>query len=396
MPMSPEARLQTRNAAAVFLICLALVLGGMYRQGYWDKPAAPAPAAPTPVLTRVAPSTGVAIMAGDHGTVVATLDRVMGTYAKVTLWDTPPEAAAAAAEDVFALFRELDQQFTTYRDDSELMRLSAAAGTAPAACTPRMWEILGYARTAYADSHGSFDVTVLPMMKMWGFYRKRAILPGPDEVAAVRANVGFDQAVFDDAAHTIRFPHPGFAMDFGGIAKGYAVDLAAQHLTARGIKSALIDLGGNLYCMPTPPPGRESYNVGIRHPRRHEDQVAYLQLRDRAVATSGDYERFVEIGGKRYAHHMDPRTGLPTSGIASVTIVSPKGVTSDYLGTSILVNNGAGMEELLQKYPNTDVLILFVDDQGHLTPKRYGKIWDQLQGLDAPPVPSAVQAMPHE
>ena len=352
-----QVRLGRRGWLAVLVV--AAVLGAL---AWWrHRPAAPAPP-PAPAAHEW------------------TDPNIMGTYARVKFYED--EARSAAARDtVFALFAAVNQRFSDYRADSELSRLNASAYDAPFACSPGMWALLLEARAAHKLSGGAFDVSIGPLMKLWGFHRKRQTVPSADDLAAAVAQVGLDKITFDDAARTVRFSVPGMALDFGGIAKGWAVDLAADAVRAMGIRRGLIDLGGNLCVLDEPPPGQTHYRVGVRHPRHPKNQeqlLCVVPMLNQAIATSGDYERFVELEGKRYSHIMDPRTGRPVGGMAGVTIVAPRALTTDILSTTIFVQRAEKLDELLAGLPGVQVLVVRADDAGKLTVAPHGPIWPAI------------------
>lgn len=307
---------------------------------------------------------------------------VMGTQATVTLWPDGDETAANAdARAVLALFDAVETRFSPYREDSELSRLNATAHVEPFACSAPMWTAVELGREAWEVSDGAFDVTAGPLMHLWGFHRRRDSVPTAAEIAAARELVGFDKLILDPGARTVAFPRPGMVLDFGGILKGYAVDLAAAELARRGRRVGIVDLGGNIRCLPQPPPGRESYRIGVRHPRHPRDPERLLgtvRLLDQAIATSGDYERFVTIDGQRYSHIMDPRTGYPVRGLAAVTVVAPSGLATDVLSTSIFVNGGTRIASLRERYPQTQLLLVRVDTEGNLILDTYGEIWHEV------------------
>jgi thiamine biosynthesis lipoprotein len=306
-----------------------------------------------------------------------TYDNIMGTYATLTFWDESARSQAAA-EATMAVFREVNERFSNYLPESELSRLNASAYAAPVACSDELWELLRTARTLHRQSHGAFDISAGPLMKLWGFHRKRQTTPTPEEVAQVVARVGLDKVVFDDAARTVKFTVAGMELDSGGIAKGYALDLAAARLRELGVQRGLLDLGGNLLALPEPPPGRPAYRIGIRNPRARETHLGVVSLLGQAVSTSGDYERFVVIEGKRYSHLMDPRTGYPVEGMAAVSVIAPNGVLSDCLSTALLVNRGEHLAELQAAYPTLQALLIRADEQGHLTMTKVGDAWAEI------------------
>ena len=271
---------------------------------------------------------------------------VMGTVAKFTFYG-PPEAAREAADQAGAAFDRVVELCNLYDSGSELSRLNAKAAEEPFVCSPELWYLLLEARKAYLFSDGAFDITAKPLMDLWGFYRKRGdTLPSRQESAEAQAKVGLDKASFDDAARSVKFTVPGMSFDLGGIAKGYAVDRAAEEAGKAGIRRGVIDLGGNLRLLPKPPPGQEAYRVGIRNPQKRGELLDdVLELCDVSLSTSGDYERFVTIGGRRYGHIMNPVTGLPTQDGGSVTVIAPSALLADWLSTAVFL----GGEELARR-----------------------------------------------
>lgn len=275
----------------------------------------------------------------------------MGTLAAFTFY-APPEKAQAAAKAAQTEFERIIAIANLYDPQSELSRLNASAYHAPFACSDDLWILLQEARQAYEFSGGAFDITAKPLMLLWGFYRKQhpGKLPTQTEIDAARANVGLDKVEFDDENQTVRFTRPGMAIDLGGIAKGYAVDLAAHAAEEQGIRRGVIDLGGNLRLL-QPPPGLKFYKVGIRDPRKRDQLTEeVLELVNTAVSTSGDYERFIEIAGKKYGHIMDPATGLPAHHDYSVTVTAPSALLADWLSTTLYLR-----PELAPEFPGVTI-----------------------------------------
>jgi thiamine biosynthesis lipoprotein len=213
------------------------------------------------------------------------------------------------------------------------------------------------------QSGGAFDVTVYPLCEAWGFYTAHPRLPSPDQIRQALADVGWQNlAIRNQELIKLR---PGVKIDLGGIAKGYAAGEAAKVLEAHGIRSALIDAGGNIVALGNPI-GRK-WEVGIRNPRG-DGVVGSLGVSDMAVVTSGDYERFFESDGVRYPHILDPRTGYPARELASVTIVHTNSALADALSTATFVlglNRGL---QLVNAYPGTQALLITTNGVRHTTP----------------------------
>lgn len=287
---------------------------------------------------------------------------VMGTFASVTFYESRDQLNGKAADTVFGIFRDMDERFSNYLPGSELSRINRHAFEKPFPCSAEMWEMLLWCRRAHEASHGAFDVTAGPIVALWGMHRPGVNgVPQEAELQEAMKRTGMDKLVFDDGQRTIRFGVEGMSLDLGGIAKGYAVDKAADAVRALGVTRGIIDLGGNLSCLEGAPPGRDAYRVGIRNPFKPapgQPPGAVVSFKGRSVATSGGYERHFTVNGRRYGHIMDVRTGRPVRGMAGVSVISDKAVVSDMLSTSIFINGGMYVDEILEDFPSVKVLIL--------------------------------------
>ncbi len=255
----------------------------------------------------------------------------MGTTFRVVLYAADAAAATRASAAGFARVAELDGIMSDYKPASELNRLCKAFATTvgePVTVSDDLFAVLAKADALSRRSDGAFDVTVGPVVQLWRITRRTQRLPDPKEFADARAKVGYQNVRLDVANKTVKLLVPGMQLDLGGIAKGYAADAVLTLLREKhGVTSALVAAAGDITCG-DPPPGKAAWEVDIapivkgQKPRR-------LRLAHAAVSTSGDVEQFVEIGGVRYSHVLDPRTGMGITGRRSVTVVAPKGVTAD-------------------------------------------------------------------
>ena len=256
---------------------------------------------------------------------------VMGTEAILILHADRVEAERAVI-GVKAAFERVLHIANPYDPESEVSRLNRSASKEPFVCSAELWTLLCAAREAWTISGGAFDITARPLMELWGFYGHgpRSVQPDAAERAGVLKKVGLDKVKFDDAGHSVFFSVPGMALDLGGLAKGYAVDLALDVLRREGITRGMVNLGGNLGLL-EPPPGKDGWPVRVQAPDRRLS--TYLFLKNTAVSTSGDYERYVIIEGKRFGHIVDPRTGIPVRRPFSVTVLAPSALRADILST---------------------------------------------------------------
>lgn len=295
---------------------------------------------------------------------------LFGTFCRLTFWGDAA-VVGATAEAVQQELQALHETLNVFDADSELARLNATAAAEPFVCSPRLWQALDAARQAYEDTDGAFDISVGPLMKLWGFHRKRETLPSAAAVSETLVLIGLGKVVFNDQAKSVSFPVAGMALDFGGIAKGYALEAAVAIARGAGIRSGLIDLGGNIYCFPVAPPGRRDYRIGIRNPWDDNGIIDTVPMLDRCIATSGNYENTRVLEGVTVHHIIDPRTGWPVPSVASVTVVSPRGTHSDVFSTAIFVRGQPLAEALCDRYPGTQVMTIRVTDEGKPVTKRW-------------------------
>jgi thiamine biosynthesis lipoprotein len=206
-------------------------------------------------------------------------------------------------------------------------------------------------------------------MDLWGFTDKNYQVPDDKDIKGALALVGFDKISFDNSKNVVKFNVSGMKIDLGGIAKGYAVDKAVNKLIAEGIRSCLINAGGQVFCLGDK--FGKPWRVMIKNPRSQTRSNYLLEVRNMAVATSGDYEQFFLKDNKRYCHIINPKTGYPVqNAIVSVTVVARDGVTCDALSTSIFVLGKEKGEELAKRFPDVKVKIMQEKDSATETNKQ--------------------------
>jgi len=304
---------------------------------------------------------------------------IMGTMAEFSLY-AKKELAIKAADTAAEEFRKVQDVCNIFNPDSEISKLNRTAYDKPFKCGDLLWDVLKISRRAYIISNGAFDITAKPLMDLWGFYRKRGdSLPYQLDIDMAKAKVGMGKVFFDDKDHSVRFNVKGMSFDLGGIAKGYAVDLAVAAVKKLGVNRGIVNLGGNMYCMPEPPPGKKDYTIGITNPIDKDLSCGNILCKDISMATSGNYERYVMIGGVRYTHIMNVNTGKPVRDMLSVTVLTPKAVDSDYLSTSIFINGIDFAKEICRKYDNTQVLIIHQKPGKDIEVVKIGDIWGEIK-----------------
>lgn len=246
------------------------------------------------------------------------------------------ERSLAAAENEV---RRIEGRYSRYRADSELARINAvAAGGGSIEVDEETAGLLTYAEACFAKSGGSFDITSGVLRAAWNFSVAR--LPDQSAIAVLLPRVGFDKLTW--APPRLTFGRPGLELDFGGIGKEYAADRAAEVCAGLGIRHGFVDLGGDIRVIGPQPDGRP-WRIGIRDPRRPGTVATVIELDAGALATSGDYERFIEVDGRRYCHILDPCSGWPVRGIASATVVADRCLVAGSLSTMAMLKGRDGV-----------------------------------------------------
>ncbi len=250
--------------------------------------------------------------------------------------------ARAAADRAIAEVRRIEAKYSRYRDDSIVSRINAAAGRGePIAVDSETAQLFDFAAQLYRQSDGLFDITSGVLRRVWNF--REARLPTDGELAEICAQIGWAKAHWDGRA--IYLPSVGMEIDFGGFGKEYAADRAAAIAEACGAKHGFVNLGGDLRAI-GPRADGSAWSIGIQHPRRKAETVAQIELSRGALATSGDYERFIEIDGKRYCHILNPGTGMPVSHWQSVSVLAPVCVAAGALATIAMLKEAEALAVL--------------------------------------------------
>lgn len=302
----------------------------------------------------------------------------MAAAVKIVLYALDAPAASAAAEAAFARIHALNSILSDYDPQSELRRLEHPAGEGKAVPVSQdLWRVLSHAQGLSRRSHGAFDVTVGPVVRLWRRARRRKTLPSPERLRAAREQVGYRLLRLDREPRTVELLKPGMRLDLGGIAKGYAVDEALAVLKKSGIPRALVDAGGDI-ALGDPPPGKPGWRIGIARLEADGPPSHVLTLSRAAVATSGDTWQYVEIDGRRYSHIVDPRTGLGLTDHSSVTVVAPDGMMADALASAVSVLGPQKGLKLIEETPGTAAFIVRAP-QGKVE-THASKSWKELPG----------------
>ncbi len=262
----------------------------------------------------------------------------MGSAYSVVVYGEDRTRMEEAVDAAFEEVHRLDQMLSNYKPESELSEVNRKAGEQAVPVTREMYDLLAACVEYSRASEGAFDITVGPLMKVWGFYKGTGRLPHRAEVRGALERVGYRNIVLDGANRTVRFSKPGVELDPGGIGKGYAVDRMVEVLKQYGIQTAFVSASGSSIYGLGAPPGEKGWKVQIRDPKDEKKTVADVYLKDESMSTSGNYEKFFRAEGRVYSHIMDPRTGWPAQGVLSVSAVTPRTIDSEAWTKPLFVN----------------------------------------------------------
>ncbi len=279
----------------------------------------------------------------------------LGTLVTISVRGMDRDAADAAVNAAFAEVRRIDTLFTTYGDAGPIARLNRG-DDARVVLDAETAALVAQCDALTRQTDGAFDVALQHLITVWGFETGEPAVPSPVALEAARARSGWRHVVL--AGDTLVRTN-GAALNFGAIAKGYAVDRAVAVLAQHGVREALVNAGGEVRAT------GGTWTVGVQDPRDPQRLVTEFHVTREAVATSGDYEQFFEADGRRYHHILDPSTGMSAGGCRSVTVIAPDDATADALATGIFVlgpTRGLALAERL-----SDVEVLIIDSAGRRT-----------------------------
>jgi len=264
--------------------------------------------------------------------------RAMGSRCELRLYARSEQEASAAAHGAAADVQRLEAKYSRYRDDSVTAAINRVGATGGAiAVDDETASLLDYGATCFAQSDGLFDLTSGVLREAWGAHCRG--LPGAGTLERLLQRVGWDKLRWSRPC--LEFLLPGMELDFGGVVKEYAADRAAVICAEAGIRHGLVDLGGDIRII-GPHPDGAPWRVGIQHPRRPDGVMATLDVARGAVATSGDYERYLAIDGRRYCHIVSPRTGMPVQGLAGVSVLAQECVVAGSATTIAMLMEARG------------------------------------------------------
>jgi thiamine biosynthesis lipoprotein len=313
------------------------------------------------------PSTGIADSKPGYA-VQSFSHRAMWTEFKITfcseLGKTLNPDCQIIADEAFAAIDELESRVNNWDPETQLSRINAGAAEKPMLASQDIIELLTFSKHIHDETEGTFDVTVGPLLKLYGFYEKQGRQPTQEDIKKVLKCVGLQKVSVDEKAGTVKFAQSGMLIDFGGIAKGLAVDRAAQVLRKYGITRALVDGGTSSIVAIGAPPDSPGWTVQIRHPYDENASIGEVAIKDESMSTSGCYGNELKADGKPLCHTFDPRTGRPVEGMLAVAVVAKSGIETDALDNAFMVLGPAKIRSYCEAHRNIRTVIVPVPASG--------------------------------
>ena len=291
----------------------------------------------------------------------------MDTTLDITIQGRSAEQAKQDTAAAVALAHRIENKTSRFKPQSDIVKINSQAGVAPVKVSDETVALIKKAQEFSTRMGGAFDITVAPLVKLWGFYDQKYRIPSPQEIAQALTLVDYHKVILDEANKTVMLANKGMEIDLGGIAKGYAVGQMASLFKERGVQHALINFGGAIGAVGGRIDGKD-WVVGIKDPRGQAGSlVGELNVKDGFVSSSGDYERFFIRNGKRYFHIFDPKTGYNPTEVISTTVVGPDGTTVDALSKILVLGPVRGLE-FMKTQPDYEAMFIDADGQIRLTP----------------------------
>lgn len=298
----------------------------------------------------------------------------MSTLFQFTLYARPEDSSTAEiariAQEAFDAVDSLESRVSNWIPDSQLSYVNNHAHEEPVRVAYDVFGLVQWAQQVYTDTRGAFDMTVGPLIALWGFYKGQGHLPTDAELVSVLADVGMDKVVLNAKDMTISFKKKGLRLDSGGIAKGLALDQAVEVLKRNGVTAAVLHAGTSSVYALGAPPGHDGWTVRIRDPYNTKAWIDEVILKDQSLSTSGSYEKFFEIQGSKYCHIFDPATGMPVKGMLSATAIAPTAMESDALSTAFFVMGVKGTEAYCRAHPRIRGILVPDTESGRSEPVR--------------------------
>jgi FAD:protein FMN transferase len=293
--------------------------------------------------------------------------KLMGNRFEITVVGKEAAWAEERINDAVTEISRIEKLLTTFNENSQTAAINRMAGVEPVKVDKEVFELISRSLKISSLTQGAFDITYGSIDKsLWNFDVNMTSLPSKEAAKKMVRLINYRNVVLDEKAGTVFLKEKGMRIGFGGIGKGYAADKAKLVLQEKGVQSGVVNASGDLAIWGTQPNGKP-WTVGIANPYARFQPFSYLEIGDMAIATSGNYEKYAVINGKKYSHTIDPKTGLPVGGIKSVTILCPSAELADALSTPVMVMGIKAGLHLINQMKNTACIIIDDEDKIYTT-----------------------------
>jgi thiamine biosynthesis lipoprotein len=295
----------------------------------------------------------------------------MGSRFDITVVAENEEVANAHIDTAIAEITRIERLISSWDINSQTSKINQNAGIQPVKVNEELFDLIQRSIAISELTDGAFDISYASMDKIWKFDGSMTQIPSKDEIIKSVEKIGYKKIILDTTNQTVFLPYKGMKIGFGGIGKGYAADKTKQLLISKGVVAGIINASGDMNTWGKQPDGTD-WMVAITNPMNKNNAFALLPLKQGAVVTSGDYEKFVEFNGVRYAHIINPKTGYPATGIISVTVFAPSAELADALATTIFVMGKEVGLDRINQLPNIECIL--IDDKGNIHKSKNIKI----------------------
>lgn len=282
---------------------------------------------------------------------------LMGSKFEITLVDKDSLSAEKNIDKSIDEIRRIENLISEWKPETQISEVNRNAGIKPVKVDPEVFALTEKGIYFSKLTDGAFDISIVAMDKIWKFDDSMNELPSEESIKNSVKNVGYQNIILDKTNSTIFLKNKGMKIGFGSIGKGYAADKTRELMKSFGVKAGIINASGDISTWGTQPDGKP-WAIGINNPFKDDKIAAVLFLNENAVTTSGSYEKYAEIHGKRYSHIMNPKTGYPSTGLTSVTVVGPNATMANGFSTSIMVLGKKEGLKLIKKFPEYQSLLI--------------------------------------
>lgn len=290
--------------------------------------------------------------------------KLMGNRFEITVVANDPVWANERLEDAVKEIRRIEKLFTTFDESSQTNLINHNAGIAPVKVDKEVYDLIERSKKISALTQGAFDITYGSIDKrLWNFDKTMTSLPDPATAKKLVRLINYKNVMLDENDCTVFLKEKGMRIGFGGIGKGYAAERAKTVLQQKGVKSGIINAAGDLSAWGYQPNGKP-WTIGIADPNTTRQAFSFLEITNTSVATSGNYEKFIMIDGKKYSHTIDSKTGLPVRGIKSVTIICPNAEIADAMATPVMIMGIRTGLDMINQMKNIEGII--IDDNDNI------------------------------